>query len=114
MKFIETRGNDGSRPEKVSFSEAMLSPMSSFGGIYVPESLPVLGLSFLEKTDCRIRDDDCEDHRGVDHVTQECRDYCRTQKHVNQDIMELQKKAYETIAASGFREAVGTILSEPG
>ncbi|MEJ2316534.1 MAG: threonine synthase [Gammaproteobacteria bacterium] len=48
MKFIETRGNDGSRPEKVSFSEAMLSPMSSFGGIYVPESLPLLGLSFLE------------------------------------------------------------------
>ena len=50
MKFIETRGNDGSRPEKVSFSEAMLSPMSSFGGIYVPESLPVLGLSFLESS----------------------------------------------------------------
>ena len=50
MKFIETRGNDGSRPEKVSFSEAMLSPMSSFGGIYVPESLPSLGLSFLESS----------------------------------------------------------------
>jgi threonine synthase len=50
MKFIETRGNDGSRPEKVSFSEAMLSPMSSFGGIYVPESLPSLGRSFLESS----------------------------------------------------------------
>ena len=48
MKFIETRGNDGTRPDKVSFSEAILSPMNSFGGIYVPESLPQLGLPFLE------------------------------------------------------------------
>ena len=48
MKFIETRGNDGQSPLAVSFSEAILSPMSSFGGIYVPESLPQLDASFLE------------------------------------------------------------------
>ncbi len=48
MKFLETRGNDGQHPEKVSFSEAILSPISSFGGIYSPESLPNLGESFLE------------------------------------------------------------------
>lgn len=48
MNFIETRGNDGQRPTQVSFSQAILNPMSSFGGIYVPESLPVLGISFLE------------------------------------------------------------------
>lgn len=48
MKFIETRGNDGQHPEKVSFSEAILSPISSFGGIYSPESLPNLGESFLD------------------------------------------------------------------
>ncbi|MEE9327487.1 MAG: threonine synthase [Cocleimonas sp.] len=48
MKFIETRGNDGLQPEKVSFSEAILGPMSSFGGIYSPESLPDLGLNFLK------------------------------------------------------------------
>ena len=47
MNFIETRGNDGQHPAKVSFSEAILSPMSSFGGIYSPESLPDLGPSFL-------------------------------------------------------------------
>ena len=47
MKFIETRGNDGQHPEKVSFSEAILSPISSFGGIYSPESLPDLGEKFL-------------------------------------------------------------------
>ncbi len=47
MKFIETRGNDGKHPEKVSFSEAILSPISSFGGIYSPESLPDLGEAFL-------------------------------------------------------------------
>ena len=48
MKFIETRGNDGQRPSSISFSEAILSPMSSFGGIYVPESLPDLGTDFLQ------------------------------------------------------------------
>ena len=48
MHFIETRGNDGQHPEKVSFSEAILSPISSFGGIYSPESLPDLGEDFLK------------------------------------------------------------------
>jgi len=48
MQFIETRGNDGQRPAKISFSEAILSPISSFGGIYSPESLPNLGTDFLE------------------------------------------------------------------
>ena len=47
MHFIETRGNDGQQAEKVSFSEAILSPISSFGGIYSPESLPNLGEDFL-------------------------------------------------------------------
>ncbi|MBE9568081.1 MAG: threonine synthase [Proteobacteria bacterium] len=48
MHFIETRGNDGQYPEKVSFSEAILSPISSFGGIYSPVSLPDLGTAFLD------------------------------------------------------------------
>jgi threonine synthase len=47
MNFIETRGNDGKHPEKVSFSEAILTPISSFGGLYSPESLPELGEQFL-------------------------------------------------------------------
>ncbi|MGB5518894.1 MAG: threonine synthase, partial [Gammaproteobacteria bacterium] len=47
MKFIETRGNDGPHPENVSFSEAILTPISSFGGLYSPESLPELAPSFL-------------------------------------------------------------------
>ncbi len=49
MKFIETRGNDGQRPTHISFSEAILSPISSFGGIYSPESLPVLDKDFLQQ-----------------------------------------------------------------
>ena len=49
MRFIETRGNDGVKPASVTFSEAILSPSASFGGLYVPESLPDLGTSFLEK-----------------------------------------------------------------
>ena len=47
MKFIETRGNDGQRPLEVTFSTAILGPMSSFGGIYVPKKLPDLGPDFL-------------------------------------------------------------------
>ncbi|NOQ31529.1 MAG: threonine synthase [Helicobacteraceae bacterium] len=49
MKFIETRGNDGIHPTKVTFSEAILNPIASFGGIYVPEELPTLGEAFLSK-----------------------------------------------------------------
>jgi len=48
MNFIETRGNDGQRPVEVTFSQAILSPMSSFGGLYVPKSLPKLGEDFLQ------------------------------------------------------------------
>lgn len=48
MKFIETRGNDGQRPNSITFSQAILSPMSSFGGIYSPESLPDFSESFLK------------------------------------------------------------------
>ncbi len=49
MNFIETRGNDGQLPKQITFSQAILSPMSSFGGLYSPESLPNLGQAFLEK-----------------------------------------------------------------
>lgn len=49
MNFVETRGNDGVNPTEVSFSEAILGPMSSFGGIYSPKFLPTLGMVFLDK-----------------------------------------------------------------
>ncbi len=48
MQFIETRGNDGQKPSSVPFSEAILSPSASFGGLYVPQELPALGTEFLE------------------------------------------------------------------
>ncbi len=48
MKFIETRGNDGEKSSEVTFSEAILGPMCSFGGIYSPEGLPDLGSDFLQ------------------------------------------------------------------
>ena len=47
MKFIETRGNDGKKPSAVPFSEAILSPSASFGGLYVPDTLPSLDSDFL-------------------------------------------------------------------
>ena len=48
MRFIETRGNDGIKPNSVAFSEAILSPSASYGGLYVPESLPDFGVEFLK------------------------------------------------------------------
>jgi len=48
MQFIETRGNDGLRPSSVSFSEAILNPSASFGGLYVPERLPAIDRNFLD------------------------------------------------------------------
>jgi len=48
MQFIETRGNDGQKPLSVPFSEAILSPSASFGGLYVPKELPTLDTKFLE------------------------------------------------------------------
>jgi len=47
MNFIQTRGCDDNKPKSVSFSEAILSPIASFGGLYAPESLPDLGVEFL-------------------------------------------------------------------
>jgi len=49
MNFTETRGNDGSRNARVSFSSALLSPIASYGGIYSPESMLPLGPDFLEQ-----------------------------------------------------------------
>jgi threonine synthase len=49
MKFIQTRGVDPKNPERVTFSEAILSPIASFGGLYVPQNLPNLGEEFLLK-----------------------------------------------------------------
>ena len=48
MQFIETRGNDGIKPSSVSFSEAILSPSASFGGLYIPSELPELNKDFLQ------------------------------------------------------------------
>ncbi|RXJ88533.1 threonine synthase [Arcobacter sp. CECT 8983] len=48
MNFIETRGNDGIKPQEVSFSDAILSPSASFGGLYVPKELPQLEENFLQ------------------------------------------------------------------
>lgn len=49
MNFIETRGNDGKKPENVAFSRAIMSPAASFGGLYAPESLPGIDADFLQK-----------------------------------------------------------------
>ena len=49
LQFIETRGNDKEKPKKVSFSEAILNPSASFGGLYVPETLPQVDDEFFNQ-----------------------------------------------------------------
>ncbi|MCP4188571.1 MAG: threonine synthase [Gammaproteobacteria bacterium] len=49
MQFTETRGNDGSYAESVSFADAILSPVASFGGIYSPKQIPVINQEFLQR-----------------------------------------------------------------
>jgi len=49
MNFIQTRGFDETKPKTVTFSQAILAPIASFGGLYVPETLPELGSNFLTK-----------------------------------------------------------------
>jgi len=49
MNFIQTRGVDTTKPATVTFSQAILSPIASFGGLYVPQELPELGEAFLTK-----------------------------------------------------------------
>ncbi len=49
MQFIETRGNDGRKPKSVSFSDAILNPSASFGGLYVPQNIPNINQNFLEQ-----------------------------------------------------------------
>ena len=49
MNFTQTRGFDDTKPNTVTFSQAILAPIASFGGLYVPETLPDLGENFLNK-----------------------------------------------------------------
>lgn len=48
MTFIETRGNDGKKPYEVTFSQAILNPGASYGGLYVPSELPKIDETFLK------------------------------------------------------------------
>ena len=47
MIFKQTRGSDGQSAEEVRFSDAILSPVASFGGIYSPAELPEIDSNFL-------------------------------------------------------------------
>jgi threonine synthase len=49
LYFTETRGNDTKKPKKVTFSEAILNPGASFGGLYVPEDFPEIDYQFLQE-----------------------------------------------------------------
>ncbi len=69
MQFIQTRGVADGKKEKVTFSEAILDPIASFGGLYVPEKLPDLKEEFLQKhlkSDYKTLALDLLDRFGVD------------------------------------------------
>jgi threonine synthase len=48
MQFIETRGNQEGFEIEVPFSKALLSPSASFGGLYVPKTLPTFDETFFD------------------------------------------------------------------
>jgi threonine synthase len=48
MQFIETRGNQEGFDIEVPFSKALLSPSASFGGLYVPKTLPAFDDTFFD------------------------------------------------------------------
>ncbi len=48
MNFIETRGNTEGFKKEVAFSEAILNPSASFGGLYVPKTLPTIDIEFIK------------------------------------------------------------------
>ena len=50
MNFIETRGNQEGFSKEVTFSQALLSPSASFGGLYVPKNFPTFDDSFFDKS----------------------------------------------------------------
>ena len=50
MNFIETRGNAEGFAKEVPFSHAILNPSASYGGLYVPETLPSIDENFLEES----------------------------------------------------------------
>ena len=83
MNFIETRGNDGKRPPSVSFSQAILNPMASFGGLYVPERLPNLGKQFLH------------DHLESDYKTIARDVLAAFELDIEQDVMERALDLYD-------------------
>ena len=47
MNFIETRGNEAGFDTEVAFSYALLNPSASFGGLYIPKTLPKLEAEFI-------------------------------------------------------------------
>ena len=52
MNFLETRGhnkNESNKKVKSSFLDAILDPSASFGGLFVPEDIPLISDDFIEK-----------------------------------------------------------------
>lgn len=49
MNFTETRGNDGQHSTSVTFSQAILNPIASYGGLYSPQLTPTFPDGFLQQ-----------------------------------------------------------------
>lgn len=48
-KFVGTRGKKCNKPDMVSFADAIISPLSGFGGLYVPNKFENFNINMLAK-----------------------------------------------------------------
>ena len=70
------------------------------------------GLAFLYEADDRVDQDDPKDDTGIDPVPQQAGNERRNEQHIDQDIVELQKKAGERAADFGGGQRIQAELMQ--
>ena len=74
----------------------------------------LLGLAFLDEAEQRVEKHDPEDDPRIEPQAEHQLHEGGAEQHVDEDIVELGKEAYERPALLAFRQAVGTVLLQTG
>ena len=69
--------------------------------------------ALLDQSDRRVDDDDCEDHDGVESVTQIDGDERRSEENIDEEVVELSEHPREQGARFAGRQAVRSVCFEP-